>query len=55
MKKLTGEFCISSTFQHHNIVETIDLVLDDQQRYCTVMEYVSVLPGTTPHVLESKS
>ncbi|KAG2188996.1 hypothetical protein INT44_004138 [Umbelopsis vinacea] len=39
MKKLTGEFCISSTFQHHNIVQTIDLVLDDQQRYCTVMEY----------------
>lgn len=41
MKKLTGEFCISSTFQHANVVETIDLVLDDQQRYCTVMEYVS--------------
>lgn len=39
MKKLTGEFCISSTFQHPNVVETVDLVLDDQQRYCTVMEY----------------
>ncbi|KAI8080106.1 kinase-like domain-containing protein [Gilbertella persicaria] len=39
MKKLTSEFCISSTFRHTNIVETIDLVLDDQQRYCTVMEY----------------
>ncbi|KAI8977040.1 kinase-like domain-containing protein [Mycotypha africana] len=39
MKKLTSEFCISSTFHHVNIVETIDLVLDDQQRYCTVMEY----------------
>ncbi|GAN08417.1 pkinase-domain-containing protein [Mucor ambiguus] len=39
MKKLTSEFCISSTFQHPNIVETIDLVLDDKKRYCTVMEY----------------
>ena len=39
MKKLTSEFCISSTFRHVNIVETIDLVLDDQNRYCTVMEY----------------
>lgn len=40
MKKLTSEFCISSTFTHPNIVETIDLVLDDRKRYCTVMEYV---------------
>ncbi|KAL0086245.1 kinase-like domain-containing protein [Phycomyces blakesleeanus] len=39
MKKLTGEFCISSTFSHPNIVRTIDLVLDDRKRYCTVMEY----------------
>lgn len=39
MKKLTSEFCISSTFHHVNVVETIDLVLDDQNRYCTVMEY----------------
>lgn len=39
MKKLTSEFCISSTFRHVNVVETIDLVLDDQSRYCTVMEY----------------
>lgn len=41
MKKLTSEFCISSTFSHPNIVETIDLVLDDRKRYSTVMEYVS--------------
>ncbi|KAI7889535.1 kinase-like domain-containing protein [Mucor mucedo] len=39
MKKLTSEFCISSTFTHPNIVETIDLVLDNKKRYCTVMEY----------------
>lgn len=41
MKKLTSEFCISSTFSHPNVVQTIDLVLDDRKRYCTVMEYVS--------------
>ncbi|KAI9311206.1 kinase-like domain-containing protein [Dichotomocladium elegans] len=39
MKRLTSEFCISSTFQHPNIVETIDLVMNEQKRYCTVMEY----------------
>lgn len=39
MKKLTSEFCISSTFHHQNVIETIDLVLDNQTRYCTVMEY----------------
>lgn len=39
MKKLTSEFCISSTFTHPNVVETIDLVLDNKKRYCTVMEY----------------
>ncbi|KAI8143094.1 kinase-like domain-containing protein [Fennellomyces sp. T-0311] len=39
MKKLTSEFCISSTFSHPNVVETIDLVMNEQKRYCTVMEY----------------
>ena len=39
MKKLTSEFCISSTFSHPNVIETIDLVLDERNRYCTVMEY----------------
>lgn len=41
MKKLTSEFCISSTFRHKNIVETVDLVMDEQKRWCIVMEYVS--------------
>jgi hypothetical protein len=40
MKKLTSEFCISSTFQHKNVVETVDLVVDEQKRWCIVMEYV---------------
>lgn len=43
MKKLISEFCISSALNHPNIVKTIDLVLDERKRYCTVMEYVSVL------------
>lgn len=41
MKKLISEFCISSTLDHPNIVKTVDLVLDEKNRYCTVMEYVS--------------
>ncbi|CAO0791882.1 unnamed protein product [Mucor circinelloides] len=39
MKKLISEFCISSTLEHPNIVKTVDLVLDEKNRYCTVMEY----------------
>ncbi|KAJ2959467.1 hypothetical protein NQZ79_g5065 [Umbelopsis isabellina] len=39
MKKLTSEFCISSTFRHRNVVETVDLVMDEQKRWCIVMEY----------------
>ncbi|KAI7905831.1 kinase-like domain-containing protein [Cokeromyces recurvatus] len=41
MKRLTSEFCISSTFTHPNIVQTFDLVLDSKDRYCTIMEYCS--------------
>ncbi|KAJ1917713.1 hypothetical protein IWQ60_007695 [Tieghemiomyces parasiticus] len=39
VKKLTSEFCISSTMRHANVVETVDLVQDQQQRWCQVMEY----------------
>ncbi|KAJ1979046.1 hypothetical protein H4R34_002980 [Dimargaris verticillata] len=39
VKKLTSEFCISSSLRHPNIVETVDLVQDQQQRWCQVMEY----------------
>ncbi|KAI9281820.1 kinase-like domain-containing protein [Sporodiniella umbellata] len=39
MKRLTAEFCISSTFSHPNVIHTMDLVLDEKKRYCTVMEY----------------
>lgn len=39
VKKLTSEFCISSTLHHINIVETVDLVQDESQHWCEVMEY----------------
>lgn len=40
MKKLISEFCISSALDHPNIVKTIDLVVDEKNRYCTILEYV---------------
>ncbi|CAK5271458.1 unnamed protein product, partial [Mycena citricolor] len=39
VKKLTAEFCISSTLHHSNIVETVDLIQDEQGRWCEVMEF----------------
>ncbi|KAH9939014.1 Pkinase-domain-containing protein [Epithele typhae] len=39
VKKLTAEFCISSTLHHMNIVETVDLVQDENQHWCEVMEF----------------
>ncbi|TFK71712.1 Pkinase-domain-containing protein [Pluteus cervinus] len=39
IKKLTAEFCISSTLHHPNIVETVDLVQDEGQHWCEVMEF----------------
>jgi len=39
VKKLTSEFCISSTLHHINVVETVDLVQDEAKHWCEVMEY----------------
>lgn len=39
VKKLTAEFCISSTLHHVNIVETVDLVQDENKAWCEVMEF----------------
>ncbi|ESK84819.1 serine threonine protein kinase [Moniliophthora roreri MCA 2997] len=39
VKKLTSEFCISSTLHHPNIVETVDLVQDENTAWCEVMEF----------------
>ncbi|THH07941.1 hypothetical protein EW145_g3045 [Phellinidium pouzarii] len=39
VKKLTAEFCISSTLHHVNIVETVDLLQDENKHWCEVMEF----------------
>lgn len=41
MKRMTSEFCISSTLRHENVVKTLDLVIDEKGHYCAVMEYCS--------------
>ncbi|KAI8081767.1 kinase-like domain-containing protein [Halteromyces radiatus] len=41
-KRMGNEFCISKTVSKHphpHIVSTFDLVTDEKDRYCTVMEY----------------
>ncbi|KAG5643005.1 hypothetical protein DXG03_001784 [Asterophora parasitica] len=39
VKKLTAEFCISSTLHHPNVVETVDLIQDENRHWCEVMEF----------------
>ncbi|KAJ1796176.1 hypothetical protein LPJ59_003909 [Coemansia sp. RSA 2399] len=39
VKKLTSEYCISSSVHHKNIVSTLDLIQDPQKNWCQVMEY----------------
>jgi hypothetical protein len=41
VKKMAAEFCISSSLHHENVVETLDLVVDDNHTWCEVMEYCS--------------
>jgi hypothetical protein len=42
LKRMHNEYCISKTVSGHpNVIETMDLVVDEQDRWCTVMEYVS--------------
>jgi protein-serine/threonine kinase len=40
-KRLTAEFCISSSMQHPNVINTLDLLKDEKGVYCEVMEYCS--------------
>jgi protein-serine/threonine kinase len=40
-KRLTSEFCISSSMQHPNVITTLDLLQDEKGTYCEVMEYCS--------------
>ncbi|KAI7895643.1 kinase-like domain-containing protein [Mucor mucedo] len=40
LKRMHNEYCISKTVSGNvNVVETIDLVVDEHDRWCTVMEY----------------
>lgn len=40
-KRLTSEFCISSSLKHINIIETLDLLQDAKGDYVEVMEFCS--------------
>ncbi len=39
IKKLTSEFCIGSSLHHENVIQTVDLIQNEQQQWCEVMEY----------------
>lgn len=39
MKRMTSEFCISSSLHHAHVVETVDLVVNEKHVWCEVMEY----------------
>lgn len=41
IKKMSSEFCISSSLHHPHVVETLDLVVDNNHSWCEVMEYCS--------------
>lgn len=38
-KRLTSEFCISSSLRHPNVIHTLDLLQDSKGDYCEVMEF----------------
>lgn len=38
-KRLTAEFCISSSLRHPNVIHTLDLLKDAQGEFCEVMEF----------------
>ena len=40
-KRLTAEYCISSSLHHQNVVTTLDLLQDTRGVYCQIMEYCS--------------
>jgi protein-serine/threonine kinase len=59
-KRLTSEFCLSSSMQHPNVIHTLDLLQDDKGDYCEVMEYCAggdlytlILAAGTLEVLEA--
>ena len=59
-KRLTAEFCISSSLRHPNVIHTLDLLKDAKGDYCEVMEfcaggdlYTLVLAATKLEVQEA--
>lgn len=59
-KRLTSEFCISSSLRHPNVIHTLDLLQDAKGDYVEVMEYCAggdlytlVLAAGTLQVLEA--
>ncbi|KAF4505370.1 hypothetical protein G6O67_007327 [Ophiocordyceps sinensis] len=59
-KRLTAEFCISSSLRHPNVIHTLDLLKDAKGDYCEVMEfcaggdlYTLVLSSTKLEVQEA--
>ncbi|KAK7750973.1 serine/threonine-protein kinase HAL4/sat4 [Diatrype stigma] len=59
-KRLTAEFCISSSLRHPNVIHTLDLLKDTKGDYCEVMEYCSggdlytlILTATKLEVVEA--
>lgn len=42
LKKLSAEFCIASSLHHPNVIETIDLIQDEDDNWCQVMEYMDL-------------
>lgn len=59
-KRLTAEFCISSSLRHPNVIHTLDLLKDNKGDYCEVMEYCSggdlytlILTATKLEVVEA--
>ncbi|KAI0234078.1 DNA-dependent ATPase protein rad54, partial [Massospora cicadina] len=39
LKRLTGEFCIGSSLVHPHVISILDLVQDERDGWCQVMEY----------------
>ncbi|KNE59952.1 HAL protein kinase [Allomyces macrogynus ATCC 38327] len=39
LKKLIQEYCVASSLLHENVVRTFDLIQDEHERWCEVMEY----------------
>ncbi|KAI9102667.1 kinase-like domain-containing protein [Phlyctochytrium arcticum] len=50
IKKVIAEFCISSNMHHENVIQTVDLIQDERDRWCEVMEY---MPGGDLYTLLS--